>query len=51
MKWENVIEAICAFPSIVLEQIVEGFRELFIKERDLVENGEFDEEEIEEHNE
>lgn len=51
MKWQNVLEAICAAPSIVLEQITAGFRELLIEEKDLVQNGEFDEEDMEEYQE
>lgn len=46
MKWERVLEAIVALPSLILEQIVSGFRAIALAEEELIANGEYDEEEL-----
>ena len=47
MAWQNKLEAICAFPSILLDQIVTGTKNIFIEEKQLAENGEFDQDDPE----
>lgn len=47
MRWQNILEAICAFPSIVLEHIVDACKMVALEERKLLIEGEYDEEEQE----
>lgn len=44
MNWQNILQAIFSAPSIILNQIVTGVKEFFAEEKNLVQNGEFDEE-------
>lgn len=43
---EYIFEAFCAFPSILLDTVVEGIHKIFVEERQLAARGEFDEEEL-----
>ena len=43
---KNIIEAIFAFPSIILGLIVENAKELWIEEKEIATKGEYDQEEI-----
>ena len=42
MAWQNKLEAVCAFPSIILEQIQNSWQQFWVEEKDLAENGEFE---------
>ena len=46
MNWKNILEAIAAFPSLVLEAIINSFAFIWTVENDLLEHGEFDEDDI-----
>ena len=46
MKWENILEAICAAPSIILDKIVTDIKDFTWQEKELMQFGEYDEEEI-----
>ena len=49
MKWQNIFEAIWAFPSVVLDTFVKGIGSIYIQEKNLIDEGEFDEEDMEEY--
>ena len=52
MKLSNIFEAIMALPAIMLDIIVSGLHDFFRQEKELIKNGELDEEAIaEEQNE
>lgn len=43
MKWQNILEAVFAFPSLVLEEITESIEDIRMEEKELIEHGEFEE--------
>ncbi len=46
MKFENIIQAIFAIPSIILDKIVTDLKDFMWQEKELIENGERDEDEF-----
>ena len=51
MKFENILQMICSAPAILLDIIVQGFKSFFIQEKELIEHGEIDEDELKEQSE
>lgn len=45
-NWQNILESIFAAPSIILEQITNGWQQFWRETDDLAKNGEFDEDDI-----
>lgn len=51
MKFSNVIQSICSAPAIMLDDLVTACRDFLYQEKELIKNGELDEETIEEEQE
>jgi len=47
MNWEHILEAFVAFPSLLLETIVEGIHKIIVEEKQLILEGEYDQDIIE----